>query len=325
MISTSGSSIRFFTVTIILFFAATIAVCAEKNATNKVASVNDSVITHQHVEQKMNELRQQFIRQGRPVDEQQFASLKGRVVDSLIDEELLFQESQKINIRIDQAQVDKSISDIRSSFKTEDEFLEGLKTMNLTKEDFLIKIKRSMATKKLIETKVESKIQISDKESQAFYNDHPEYFKMPEQVKASHILIKLDKSADALARETATKKLKDVQEQLKKGGDFAALAKKVSEGPSNVNGGDLGFFGRGQMVKPFEDAVFALKPGETSDIVETNFGLHLIKLTEKKAGGVVDYANAKEKIDQHLKQKSMQQGVMAYIDNLKKNAKIEKF
>ena len=104
-----------------------------------------------------------------------------------------------------------------------------------------------------------------------------------------------------------------------------ALAREYSEGPSSVKGGDLGYFGRGQMVKPFEDVAFALEIGELSDVVETRFGYHLIKVTGKKPETVIAYADIKERLQQYLKDEKVQQEVNAYVEDLKTKAKVEKF
>ncbi len=153
----------------------------------------------------------------------------------------------------------------------------------------------------------------------------PGFFKKPEQLKASHILIKVSDSKDEAKKAEAKKKIEMAQERLKKGEDFAVLAKEFSECPSSANGGDLGYFSRGRMVKPFEDAAYALKVNETSDIVETSFGYHIIRLTEKKAQEIVDYENAKVNITRHLKQQKTQKKVKEYLEEIRKSAKIEKF
>jgi acyl-CoA synthetase (AMP-forming)/AMP-acid ligase II len=101
-------------------------------------------------------------------------------------------------------------------------------------------------------------------------------------------------------------------------------AKEVSEGPSAKKGGDLGFFKRGQMVKPFEEAAFAMKPGQTSGIVRTRLGFHIIKVTDKKPESMTDFKKVEEKIKTYLKQKKVQEGVQTLIASLRKKAKIEK-
>ena len=123
----------------------------------------------------------------------------------------------------------------------------------------------------------------------------------------------------------ARKKIEAVQQKLKDGGDFADLAKEYSEGPSSTKGGDLGYFGRGQMVKPFENAALALKPNEVSDIVETRFGYHIIKVFDIKPEQTLAYADVKSKIIERMKQEKIEKEAGQYLDKLKKEAKIEKF
>ena len=142
--------------------------------------------------------------------------------------------------------------------------------------------------------------------------------------KASHILIKVDAKADEAQKAEARKKIEEVQQKLKDGGDFAALAKEYSEGPSSAKGGDLGYFRRGQMVKPFEEAALALKPNEVSDIVETRFGYHLIIVYDTKPEQTLAYADVKDKIIQRMKQEKIEKEAVQYVDKLKKDGKIEK-
>jgi peptidyl-prolyl cis-trans isomerase C len=111
---------------------------------------------------------------------------------------------------------------------------------------------------------------------------------------------------------------------LQKGEDFASLAKEFSQCPSNAKGGDLGYFQRGQMVPPFEQVAFALKPGAVSDIVETKFGYHLIKVIDKKAETTIPYKDVKEKLEQNLKREKIQKEVTLYVEKLKEKAKVEK-
>jgi peptidyl-prolyl cis-trans isomerase C len=150
-------------------------------------------------------------------------------------------------------------------------------------------------------------------------------FKQSEQVKASHILIKVDAGADDAKKSESLKKIKDIQQKINGGGDFAELAKEYSEGPSNTRGGDLGYFRRGQMVKPFEDTAFSMKADEVSDIVETRFGYHIIKVYDIKPEQTLAYADVKDKLNQRMKQEKIEKEANQYINQLKKDAKIEKY
>jgi peptidyl-prolyl cis-trans isomerase C len=166
---------------------------------------------------------------------------------------------------------------------------------------------------------------ISDEESKTYYDTHPQSFVQPEQVRASHILIKVDADATEAQKTEARKKITAIQQKLKKGEDFASLAENYSEDTTSKKGGDLGYFGRGQMVEPFEEAAFSLKPNEISDIVETQYGYHLIKVVDKKPEAKLTYAEVKDRLDQYLKQQKLQSAEKLYIDNLRKNAAVEKF
>ncbi len=141
----------------------------------------------------------------------------------------------------------------------------------------------------------------SDAEIEKYYQDNMAKYSTPEQRHARHILVKSDAGDSDKLRETKRKKIETILELAKKDQDFAKLAKEYSEGPSAVGGGDLGFFRRGQMVKPFDDAVFAMKPGELSGVVETQFGFHIIKLEEIKAAKVTSLDKARKEIAATMK------------------------
>jgi peptidyl-prolyl cis-trans isomerase C len=216
------------------------------------------------------------------------------------------------------------VSAIKQRFSSEDEFKKAISNMNLTEATLKAQIKQRLAIKKLIDKKIADKIVVTAVESKQYYTANQQLFKQTGEVRASHILIKLDPAADDAKKAEAQTKIKMIQQKLRNGEDFAELAKTSSEGPSSVNGGDLGFFKRGQMVKPFEDAAFALKPNEISEIVQTRFGYHIIKVVEKKPDGTIGYEVIKKRLEEHLKQKKVQEEVGLYLIELRKSAKIEK-
>jgi len=139
---------------------------------------------------------------------------------------------------------------------------------------------------------------VADNEIKAYYEANTAQFKTPEMVSARHILLKLDPSASDEDVKAAEGKAQSIEKKLARGGDFAALAKKYSEGPTASRGGDLGWFGRGAMVPEFEKAAFGLKEGAVSKPVRTQFGLHIIKLEKKRAAGVKTLDEAREQITQ---------------------------
>jgi peptidyl-prolyl cis-trans isomerase C len=298
---------------------------ASSSSKDKAAVVNGTVITQAAYDQEVSRFQQQMQRMGQNVNPEQMGELKKKVLDSMINRELLLQECKRLGIKANDDEIDQQVAAIKSKVPNEADFTNMLTTLNVTEADFRNEIARDLTVKKFIMQEIAPKASVTPEESKAFYDAHPDLFKMPERVHASHILVKVEPNATQDDKDKALKKMKDIQKRIKKGEDFATVAKEVSDCPSKVNGGDLGVFPRGKMDPKFEDAAFALKPGEVSDIVETQFGYHLIKLTEKKEAGVEAYDNVKDVLEKRMRQDKIGQIVSQYIDGLKAKAKIETF
>ncbi len=266
-----------------LGLTSSLALAEEKQAPrDKVAVVNGSVIKRADFDREMGRVLQRLSRKDKPLSDSQVSEIKKDVLENLINSELLYQESQKHGITVDEVAVNEQLRKLKERFSSEAEFKSALSKANLSEDTMKSHLKRGMAIQRFIDKQFVQKIEVSDKESKAYYDGHPDLFRQAEQVRASHILIKVDPGADESQKAEARKKMEEIQEKVQKGEDFAALAKEFSEGPSSARGGDLGYFGRGQMVKPFEEKAFALRTGEVSDIVETQFGYHLIKVMDRK-------------------------------------------
>ena len=304
-----------------------LTVQAEKNepSTDKIAIVNGSVITSEEFNRELSRVKQRSLQQGQKISSTQLEDIRNKILENLIEIELLFQESRNNEIKVEKEAVNSQMKILKQKFSKDTEFKNFLSELNLSESALKLKIEKGIAIQKLIETQIAQKIKISDKESKVFYDTKPDLFKQPEQIKASHILIKVESGADEKKKSEAKEKIKKIKQKLNKGEDFATLAKEFSEGPSKNNGGDLGYFQRGQMVKPFEDVAFALKTEEVSDIVETQFGYHIIKVVDKKPEKTIAYENVKKDLSQHLKQEKTNQEVKIYIQKLREKAKIEKF
>ncbi len=147
-----------------------------------------------------------------------------------------------------------------------------------------------------------NKITVTDKEIQQYYEEDPEEFFVPKKVKARHILFTVNKKDTAEKQEAVEKKALQVLEKINQGGDFAKLAEKHSEDEGTAkNGGDVGYFMRGEMAKPFEEAAFSMKPGETSSLVKTQFGFHIIRVEDVKEAHTKALAEVKNKIEQDIR------------------------
>ena len=309
-----------------LIMVSTLALAAEKKTpADKAAVVNGVTISKDDFDRELDFFIKRANQRGQQVPQAQMGMMKNEVLDSLIDRELLFQESEKKGIKINSKEVSDQFQKIQQRYSSKDEFKKLLNEMGLTESDVQKQISRGMAIQQLIDKEVGDKIKIGEEEVKSYYDANPQVFQQPEQVQASHILVKVDATATQAQKDEARKKIESVQKKAQKGEDFATLAKTYSEGPSGPQGGDLGYFRRGQMVKPFEEAAFNLKPNETSDIVETQFGYHLIKVVDKKPAQKIAYADVKERLSEHLKKQKMDSEANTYIQSLRSSAKIEKF
>ena len=308
---------------IVLFFLPVLADDKQPSG-EKVAVVNGVVITRDQYDKELQVHLRRVSQQGRQISNDQMAELKKKILEGLIEGEVLYQESRKAGIKVDNQRANDQLAAIKKRFPNDEAFKKALNDMHLTEDEVKMQIRRGLAIRELIDQKVASKIVIKDEETKAYYDGNPQFFQQPEQVKTSHILIKVEPTADEAAKTEARKKIAEVQQKLKDGGDFATLAKEYSQGPSSVKGGSLGYFRRGQMVKPFEDAAFSMKTNEVSDLVETRFGYHIIKVNDKKPEQTLAYADVKDKIAQRLKQEKIEKDAAQYIEDLKKSAKVEK-
>ena len=295
-----------------------------QSAEQKVAVVNGTVINQAEFDSEMNRVLERLQRTGRFPNDLERSQIKKQVLENLIARELLYQESQKKGIKVDQKEIEAQLTALKGRFPSEVEFKKALSTMNLTEAGLRFQFERDLAIRKLLDDQIGGKSTVSEKESRAHYDSNLKSFKKPEQVRASHILIKVDPGADEAKKAEARTKIESLQAKLKNGEDFGAVAKEYSEGPSGPKGGDLGFFGRGQMVKPFEETAFSMKPGQVSGMVETRFGYHLIMVTERTPESTLSYEEAKDRLEQYLKQQKVQEEIAAYVETLKGKAKIER-
>ncbi|MCF4152285.1 peptidylprolyl isomerase [Dethiosulfovibrio sp. F2B] len=172
--------------------------------------------------------------------------------------------------------------------------------------------------------KILSGAKVSDEEVRKFYDDHKAAFKVPESVKASHILIQVSKDAGNDLWKKAQKEVAKIRKDILAGKvSFEDAAKRDSDCPSKSRGGDLGFFTEGQMVPEFEKAAFATKIGDISDPVKTQFGYHIIKVTDHKDASEQPFDEVKDGIRQQLLQQKQRDTLSEYVDKLKKTYKVE--
>lgn len=301
---------------------------AKEKAVKKPANaaiVNGKAITYGTFESELDVYVRRSQAQGMPMTDEAKSKASSEVLNDMISRELIFQESRKKGIKVAPEFIKEELAAIQLQFPDPKQFQAALAEMNLTEAKLKEQIVQRQSIRTLIDQEIVPKIKISDADAKAFYDQNPKLFQRPEEVHAQHILLKTEKDTDEKKRSEMRKSLTDIKKRADAGEDFGELAKSNSECPSAPKGGDLGFFSKGKMVPAFEKVAFELKPDQVSDIVETEFGYHLIKVLEHREAKTMTLEEVQPKIVSNLRRRQIQTDVEKYVAELRKGAKIETF
>ena len=260
---------------------------------------------------------------GAQIAPDQQKEMEKQAVQQLISAELLYQAAQKLEVKDLDKQIEDKLTQGKARFANEQDFAKAIKDLDMDEKDLREYTRRDLIISYFVEKTILPKVAVTEDDAKKFYDQNPDKFTRPETIKASHILLGVDQKATADEKKTAREKAEKLRKELAAGADFATLAKGNSTCPSSQQGGDLGYFGKGQMVPAFETAAYALKPGEISDVVETQFGYHIIKLTEKKGADKVEFKETRSRIEEYLKNQKIGPAVNEYLTEVRKSAKIE--
>jgi len=294
----------------LLIGALGISGCSNKNV---VAKVNGESISTDQLNQQLEQLKKQYPNMFTGADgEGRLLDFKQRLLDNMINQKLIEQAAKDKGIKISDEDVQKQIDQLKAGFKDQAQFEEALKSAGMTVDSLKLQIRNQLVTQKLIET-LSSSTKVSDADIQAYYDKNKTQFFQKEAKKASHILFKPEDKA------TAEKVLAEV----KKGGNFEALAKKYSVDTATASkGGDLGW-PTTAYVPEFEAALAKLGKGQTSALVQSPYGWHIIRVTDQRAGVQQALADVKSQIEQIIVQQRKGDAYQTFLDDLRKNAKIE--
>lgn len=263
-----------------------------------VATVNEEPITARELKVLA------YIGAGQ-IDSTLNAAFNLRLLDQMIDRKVFSQEAKAAGVTVPDSVVSNVLDQFVRQFGGEPQVDQMLAPMGLSRDQFRDAIQRDLTIRKYIDERITPSIAVSDADTRAFYDQNPDMFAGTDSVHVRHIILLSHEDDTDQAKSDRRAQLAAIRQRVIGGEDFAKLATQFSQDNAAQNGGDLGYFPRGMMVKPFEDAAFALKKGQVSDIVETQFGLHLIKCIDKKPARAVPYEDAKSSIEAMLKQRSL--------------------
>lgn len=314
---------RRFVVALLLAFAAAHRPAAALEP-GVVARVNGAPITAQRLERFFED---RLAEKGRAVasirSPAAYAALRREALDRLVDAEVLWQEAQRAGLLATRAEVEAALAEVRAGFTRPGAFERRLERGGFDEETYREHLRRQVSIRKLVQRDVVAKVTVSDAEIRAHYEAHPERFSAPEQVRARHILARVAPGAGEDERGKARARIEAAEVRLREGAPFAEVARELSEDGTAADGGDLGFFGRGQMVPAFEAAAFALAPGERSGVVETQFGLHLIAVEARRGGERIPEAEVRGSIRELLSAEKAEAALTERIRALRGQARIE--
>lgn len=253
-------------------------------------------------------------------------SFKNMVLDQMVYTEAIYEAAVKEKLAPTEDEVNKKVEEFKESIKENKEYQKELDKIGVNDEFLKFQFTREIASEKY-KANFEKNNPVTDEEIKKYYEENKKDFYV-DQVKASHILLKtVDDQRKPLSdkeKAEAKKKAEEALTKVKSGEEFSKVAKEYSQDGSAQNGGDLGFFGKGQMVKPFEDAAFSMKVGDISDIVETEFGYHIIKVTDiDKGQKTLDDKIGEQAVKETIKATLQTEKYNAQVDKLKKESKVE--
>ena len=288
-----------------------------------VATVNGVIITLSMLQERADILKQQMQTSGNPVEmgEKKFIL---ETLNSIVEEKLQIQEAKRTDIEVGEEAIQAALDDIlRKNNITLGQMEEMLVSEGRSMKRYKSHIRNQILTTKVVQFHMGQPGKVSNKQIKKYYYQHQKDFWEPKQPFVRHILFIVDDKTTAQMKLSKREQANLVLQQVRSGANFSKLAKKHSEDISASSGGEVGWLTRGHLVPEFETVAFRLKSGEVSDIVESRYGYHIIKVDKIKPGKAKPLGTVKDKIEQVLIFEGRQKKYLDWMDDLKKNSMIQ--
>jgi len=293
-------------------------------ATNDVVvTVDGEKITHGEI---MQGVQMNLMQMSKRVPPQKLSQMYGQiyqnVTDTLVANILLTKAAEKSSLAVSDVELTKEISLIESNAPAGTSLKDALAENKIDYTEWREDLRKQMLVRKLVDEKTAKIAEATAAEIASFYEENADSFKVPESVTASHILLAFTPEDTDATKAQKKKDIEKIRADILAGGDFATIAAEKSDCPSKKQGGSLGTFSRGQMVPEFETAAFSQEIGKIGDVVETQFGYHLIKTTKHEQAGIRPLAEVKDQLKDYLTGKKKQETLLAYIEELKAKSNV---
>jgi peptidyl-prolyl cis-trans isomerase C len=284
-----------------------------------VARVNDETIDRWEVEAAVREITLANLH---PLPQAERDELMRAVLDRIIEHHLASQAARTRGVAATEAELDADLQEMRSDQASDRAFADRLATAGISAEQLRHQRRLSLDMAKLVHAVAGAAV--SDAAIDAYYRDNKDRFLLPEAVTASHIMVRVTPEATAGQRGEARRRAAGIRDQILGGADFGRTARDLSEDTGTAqSGGLVGTFRRGQMDPAFEAVAFSIKPGEISDVVETPYGFHIIRVDEHMAGRMQTRDEVRSDIRALPTERAEQEGLSTVIEEARRTAKIE--
>jgi peptidyl-prolyl cis-trans isomerase SurA len=287
-----------------------------------IARVNDQIITRSDFDRSQKELDDEARKAGASM--QQISEAHRDLLRNLIDQQLWISKGKELGITGETELINR-LNDIRKQYNLSslEDLEKAAQEQGVSFEDFKANIRNQIITQQVMRDEVGRHISFTPGEVQRYYEQHKQEYVQPESVKLGEILV--GTPADATDAQVAAAKAKadDVVAKLRAGGDFTTLAKATSEGQTASQGGDLGTYKRGQLNKVFEDATFSQPTGTITDPIRTRQGFVIFKVVQHVSGGVQEYKDVEQQVEQDYYASKMEPAVREYLTKMREDAYID--
>ncbi|GIL06608.1 MAG: peptidylprolyl isomerase [Betaproteobacteria bacterium] len=305
-------------------FAVLMAAAAAAVAQVPVASVNGVKISSEALDRRFDEhLRARNMNIARLQRPDRVREMKRAALDELIHEELLWQQAQRENRIASDDDVERALAQAVERAGSRERFLNGIARQGFDEAGYRRHVRRMLSADLAAQRLVDGRVQVPDAEVEAFYRANAQTFEQPERVLVREIMLHVPRDADAEARNAARQRMQAVATQLAAGADFAELARRYSQHPTRQWGGAHDPVARGQLAPALDDVAFALRPGQTSGIVETADGLHLLRVDERRPAQTVPLEAVRERIREHLLATRGRQALERELAALRARSRVE--
>ncbi|MGN0827905.1 MAG: peptidylprolyl isomerase [Kiritimatiellia bacterium] len=287
-------------------------------------TVNGETIPQRAIDFELQRLIHFYVQHGMSEQaiREQLPAIRRRAIDQAVGAKLLVEESKRLDITVSAEDIDRRFGEMVVQAGGLEKLTDILKKQKLTVDDFKRELEQGRRVDKLVDQAAANVKDPTEEEIAAHFEAHKSEYQKAPRVLAQHILIK-PKTTSETDRKTAREALLAIKERVASGkSTFSEEAERHSECPSGKEGGSLGWFGRGMMVPEFDKAVFDMEVGAISDLVETQFGYHLIYKTDEDKGGSPELGDVHDEIRDFLRHVRRGEAVEAYVAELRKKADI---